>query len=88
MQLYPAAQTDTSKIYHLFFNGLTASAFTSFRRTYATRAAQNGLPIELLARQMGHQRAWLTEHYYVHQVDDPVADEVRRFLPPLLGNAD
>ena len=63
-----------------------AANFICLRHTYATNAARNGMPIRVLAQQLGHQDAWVTEHYYVHYTQDQSDEEIRSLLPRMLPN--
>lgn len=37
-----------------------------FRRTFATRAAEAGMPIKRLSKILGHSSVAVTERYYAH----------------------
>ena len=65
-QLYAAAERD-GRTRGISFHGL--------RHTYATRIRDAGMPLQLIARQLGHKWLRTTEHYYVG-VDREIADEV------------
>lgn len=45
---------------------LAGVTFHALRHTYATRLAEAGAPISLIARQLGHKSAYFTEVTYVH----------------------
>lgn len=67
-QLYAAAERD----------GRTRGiSFHRLRHTYATRIRDAGMPLQLIACQLGHKWLRTTEHYYVG-VDREIADEVTR----------
>ena len=51
--------------------------FHMLRHTYATRIRDAGMPLQLIARQLGHKWLRTTEHYYVG-IDREIADEVIR----------
>ena len=67
-QLYGTAQRDERT------RGIT---YHALRHTYATRIRDAGMPLQLIARQLGHKWLRTTEHYYVG-VDPEIADEVIR----------
>ena len=51
--------------------------FHALRHTYATRLRDGGMPLNLIARQLGHKHLRTTEHYYVG-IDDAVSDVMIR----------
>lgn len=67
-QLYAAAERDRRT------RGVN---FHMLRHTYATRIRDAGMPLHLIARQLGHKWLRTTEHYYVG-IDPEIADEVIR----------
>lgn len=67
-QLYAAAQRDERT------RGIS---FHTLRHTYATRIRDAGMPLHLIARQLGHKWLRTTEYYYVG-VDREIADEAIR----------
>ncbi len=67
-QLYAATQRDDRT------RGIN---FHMLRHTYATRIRDAGMPLQLIARQLGHKWLRTTEHYYVG-IDREIADEVIR----------
>lgn len=67
-QLYAAAQRDART------RGIS---FHTLRHTYATRIRDAGMPLHLIARQLGHKWLRTTEYYYVG-VDREIADEAIR----------
>ena len=66
--LYAAAQRDDRT------RGIN---FHMLRHTYANRIRDAGMPLQLIARQLGHKWLRTTEHYYVG-IDREIADEVIR----------
>ena len=66
--LYAAAQRDDRT------RGIN---FHMLRHTYANRIRDAGMPLQLIARQLGHRWLRTTEHYYVG-IDQEIADEVIR----------
>lgn len=70
-RLYATAQADERT------RGIS---FHTLRHTYATRIRDAGMPLHLIARQLGHKWLRTTEYYYVG-VDREIADEaIRRVL--------
>lgn len=67
-QLYAAAQGDART------RGIS---FHTLRHTYATRIRDAGMPLHLIARQLGHKWLRTTEHYYVG-IDREIADDAIR----------
>ena len=67
-QLYAAARSDART------RGIS---FHTLRHTYATRIRDAGMPLHLIARQLGHKWLRTTEHYYVG-VDREIADDAIR----------
>ena len=67
-QLYAATQRDDRT------RGIN---FHMLRHTYATRIRDAGMPLQLIARQLGHKWLRTTEHYYVG-VDREIADDAIR----------
>ncbi len=50
----------------------------SLRHTFATRAAAAGMPIDVLAKIMGHSTARVTLEYYTHTSDQRVIEEMAK----------
>ncbi len=67
-QLYAAAQRDART------RGISIH---TLRHTYATRIRDAGMPLQLIARQLGHKWLRTTEYYYVG-VDREIADDAIR----------
>jgi len=51
--------------------------FHALRHTYATRLRDGGMPLDLIAKQLGHKHLRTTEHYYVG-LDENTADTLIR----------
>lgn len=58
--------------------GITPPAsFHILRHTYASRLAGNGVPMKVIAEQLGHADTRITEKHYAHLADSYKADTVR-----------
>jgi integrase len=58
-----------AKIDHLTFHGL--------RHTYASRLVMKGVPLHVIAAQLGHSDTRMVEKHYGHLAPNYVADTVR-----------
>lgn len=58
-----------------------AATFKILRHTYASNLAMQGVPLGVIAKQLGHADTRITEKHYAHLCPNYVADEVRRALP-------
>jgi len=54
-----------------------AASFHILRHTYASRLAMNGVPMKVIAEQLGHADTRITEKHYAHLADSYKADIVR-----------
>lgn len=54
-----------------------AASFHILRHTYASRLAMNGMPMPVIAAQLGHEGTRMTERHYAHLGPSYVADMVR-----------
>lgn len=64
--------------------GITpAATFHILRHTYASALAMRGVPMGVIAAQLGHADTRMTERHYAHLAPSYVADTVRAALPPL-----
>ena len=54
-----------------------AISFHELRHTYASRLAQRGVPMGVIAAQLGHADTRMTEKHYAHLSPNYVADTVR-----------
>jgi integrase len=56
-------------------------SFHGLRHTYASLSVMNGVPLMVLARNLGHTTTRMVEKHYGHLSDDYVAAEIRRGAP-------
>lgn len=60
-----------------------AISFHILRHTYASRLAMKGVPMAVIAAQLGHSDTRMTERHYAHVAPSYVADVVRAAFGPL-----
>jgi integrase len=60
-----------------------AATFHILRHTYASTLAMRGVPMGVIAAQLGHSDTRLTEKHYAHLAPNYVADTVRASFPSL-----
>ena len=60
-----------------------ATTFHILRHTYASALAMRGVPMGVIARQLGHSDTRMTERHYAHLSPNYVAETVRAALPAL-----
>ena len=60
-----------------------AATFHILRHTYASTLAFKGVPMGVIAAQLGHAGTRMTEKHYAHMAPSYVADTVRAALPGL-----
>jgi integrase len=60
-----------------------AIGFHILRHTYASRLAGRGVPMRVIADQLGHTDTRMTEKHYAHLAPSYVAETVRAALQPL-----
>ena len=60
-----------------------ASTFHILRHTYASLLAMKGVPMGVIAAQLGHSDTRMTEKHYAHLAPSYVASTVRAALPGL-----
>jgi integrase len=60
-----------------------AATFHILRHTYASALAMRGVPMGVIAAQLGHSDTRMTERHYAHLSPNYVADTVRAALPAL-----
>lgn len=60
-----------------------AATFHILRHTYASALAMRGVPMGVIAAQLGHADTRMTEKHYAHLAPNYVADTVRAALPAL-----
>jgi integrase len=59
------------------------ASFHTLRHTYASALAGRGVPMGVIAAQLGHTGTRITEKHYAHLAPNYVAETVRAALPPL-----
>jgi integrase len=59
------------------------ATFHILRHTYASSLAMKGVPMGVIAAQLGHADTRMTEKHYAHLAPSYVADTVRAALPSL-----
>jgi integrase len=59
------------------------ASFHTLRHTYASALASRGVPMSVIAAQLGHADTRITEKHYAHLAPNYVADTVRAALQPL-----
>lgn len=57
---------------------MPAASFHELRHTYASRLAMRGVPMGVIAAQLGHSDTRMTERHYAHLGPTYVADTVRQ----------
>jgi integrase len=61
--------------------GIKGMTFYVLRHTYCSHAVMNGMPLLLLARNLGHKNTKMVEKHYGHLADDYIKRQIRRFAP-------
>ena len=64
-----------------------APTFHILRHTHASQLAMRGVPMGVIAAQLGHRDTRMTEKHYAHLAPSYVADTIRAHFP-ILGIAD
>ena len=59
------------------------ATFHILRHTYASALAMRGVPMGVIAAQLGHSDTRMTERHYAHLSPNYVAETVRAALPSL-----
>jgi intergrase/recombinase len=59
------------------------SAFHVLRHTHASILAMRGVPMAVIARQLGHSDTRMTERHYAHLAPNYVTDTIRANFPRL-----
>ena len=62
--------------------------FHILRHTYGSMLAAKGVPLQVIARALGHADTRMTERHYAHLQPDYVAEQVRAHLPDFGGGED
>lgn len=60
-----------------------AISFHILPHTYGSRLARAGVPMQVIAAQLGHADTRITERHYAHLAPDRVAGVVRQSFAPL-----
>jgi integrase len=55
--------------------------FHGLRHTWASLAVMNGMPLNVVARNLGHSDSKMVEKHYGHLAPSYVVDQVRKFAP-------
>ena len=66
---------------------LPAIGFHVLRHTHASILAMRGVPMAVIARQLGHSDTRMTERHYAHLAPNYVADTIRANFPRLTASA-
>ncbi len=57
--------------------------FHTLRHTHASQLAMQGVPLQVIARQLGHYDTRMVEKHYAHLAPDYIADTIRAHFPTL-----
>jgi integrase len=60
-----------------------SASFHAIRHTYASRLVMKGVPLFVVAAQLGHRDTRMVEHHYGHMTPSYVADTIRAAFDPL-----
>ena len=60
-----------------------AVSFHILRHTHGSRLAMAGVPMGVIAKQLGHADTRMTERHYAHLAPNYVADTIRKNFPRL-----
>jgi integrase len=63
--------------------GILKASFHILRHTHASHLAMQGVPMGVIAKQLGHADTRMTERHYAHVAPSYVADMIRRSFPRL-----
>jgi integrase len=61
--------------------GIEEANFHSLRHTWASHAVMNGIPLLVVARNLGHSTTRMVEQHYGHMSESHVSDAIRRGAP-------
>lgn len=68
--------------------GITpAVSFHVLRHTHASHLAMRGVPMGVIAKQLGHADTRMTERHYAHLVQSYVAETIRKNFPRLIARS-
>ncbi len=57
------------------------ASFHQLRHTYGSMLAMRGVPLQVIAKALGHADTRMTERHYAHLMPSYVADQIRAHLP-------
>ena len=63
--------------------GILKASFHILRHTHASHLAMQGVPMGVIAKQLGHADTRMTERHYAHVAPSYVADTIRKSFPRL-----
>lgn len=58
-----------------------AIGFHGLRHTYASQCAMNGMPLLILAKNLGHRDTSMVERHYAHLAPSHIAQSIREYAP-------
>jgi integrase len=61
--------------------GIKGMTFYILRHTYCSHAVMNGMPLLLLAKNLGHSDTRMVEKHYSHLADDYIKKQIRTYAP-------
>jgi integrase len=62
-------------------------AFHGLRHAWANLAVMNGMPLLVVAKNLGHRDTRMVEHHYGHLAADYVTDAIRAGAPRFAGTS-
>jgi integrase len=62
---------------------VAAAGFHILRHTYASLLVMNGVPLPVVASNLGHADSRMTEKHYAHLAPSYLAETIRKFAPTL-----
>jgi integrase len=60
---------------------ITGASFHTLRHTSASQMVMAGVPLTIVAQNLGHADARMTEHHYLHLAPSYVAETIRKVTP-------
>ncbi len=63
--------------------GIAAAGFHTFRHTSASLLVMAGVPLPVVAKNLGHADSRMTERHYAHLAPSYLAETIRKFAPTL-----
>jgi integrase len=61
--------------------GIDDMSYYTLRHTYASHAVMNGMPLTVLAKNLGHVDTRMVEKHYAHLSQDYITDQIRAHTP-------